>query len=59
MQNSIRISKSEYARLKKIQKYFEKFWAYFEHLQDIKKSRDDIKARRVTSQKKLFKDLGI
>lgn len=57
--NYIKIPKEEYSRLKKLQKYFEKFVEYFEHLQDIKKSREEIKAGKTVSQEKLFKELKI
>lgn len=57
--NYIKIPKEEYSKLKKLQKYFEKFVEYFEHLQDIKKAREDVKLGRTISQKKLFKELKI
>ena len=58
-QNYIRIPKEEYAKLKKLQKHFGFFLNYFEHLQDIKKAREEIKAGKTISQEKLFKELGL
>lgn len=55
----IQINKAEYARLKQLQKYFAAFWNYFEHIRAISEARKDIKAKRVLSQEKLFKKLGI
>ena len=55
----VRIPVEEYTRLKRLQEYFEGFWNYFEHLQDIKNARDDIKAKKVISQEEFFKKLGV
>lgn len=57
--NYIKIPKEEYFKLKKLQKYFKKFVEYFEHLQDIKKAREEIRAEKTISQEKLFKELKI
>lgn len=57
--NYIKIPKEEYFKLKKLQKYFEKFVEYFEHLQDIKKAREEVRLGKTISQEKLFKELKI
>jgi len=58
-QTYIRVPQTEYVRLKRIQKLTGEFWSYFEHLSDVKRAREDVKAGRLISQKKFFHDLGI
>lgn len=58
-QNYIRISKREYLKLKRLQKNFDAFLEYFEHIRDIKEARQDVKAGRVIPQERLFAELGI
>ncbi|HBT81443.1 hypothetical protein A2757_02495 [Candidatus Giovannonibacteria bacterium RIFCSPHIGHO2_01_FULL_48_47] len=55
----IKVSRTEYLRLRKLQKYFETFWNYLSHLRDIQEAREDIKAGRTIAQEKLFRKLGI
>ncbi|TSC78542.1 MAG: hypothetical protein G01um101433_207 [Parcubacteria group bacterium Gr01-1014_33] len=57
--NYIRIPKEEYIRLKQLQKYFGTFWSYFEHLQEIKKAREEIKVGKTIAQEDLFQKLGL
>jgi hypothetical protein len=54
----VSIPKTEYCRLKKLDEYFKDFWAYFEHLMDIKKAREEVGKNKIISQEKLFKKLG-
>lgn len=49
----------EYKRLKHIDKKFGEFFAYLNHLSDIQKSRSEVVVGKITSQEKLFKQLGI
>ena len=55
----INISKEEYVKLKTLEKRFSAFWNYIAHLKDIEEARRDIKSRRVTSQEKLFRKMGL
>lgn len=57
--DTITIPKTEYARLKKLDKRFKDFFAYIEYLMDIRESRKEIKKKKVVPQEKLFKDLGL
>jgi len=59
MQNYVKISREEYAQLKKLQKYFEAFWGYLTHLHDIREARRDVRDGRIMPQEKLFKKLGL
>lgn len=52
------IPKTEYLRLKKLDKRFQDFFTYFEYLTDIKKARKEVEQKKIISQKKLFKQLG-
>ena len=59
MKDSIYIPKTEYLRLKKLDKRFADFFAYIEHLTDICDARKEVKQGKVISQEKLFKQLGV
>lgn len=54
-----RISKTDYARFKKLERYFEPFLDYVEHLRGIKEARRDVKEGRTIDQEKLFRQLGM
>lgn len=54
----ISIPKTEYFRLKRIDKKFSGFWAYFENLIEIRDAREEIKQKKIIPQEKLFKQLG-
>lgn len=56
---TITIPKTEYVRLKKLDERFEEFWAYLERITDIKEAREEVKKKKVISQEKLFKNLGL
>ena len=56
---TVTIPKTEYIRLKKLNKRFEEFWAYLEHITEIKEAREEVKKKKVISQEKLFKNLGL
>ncbi len=56
--DKISISKTEYARLKKVDAYFRHFWEYMKNLIEIQEARKEIKNSEVISQEKLFKQLG-
>lgn len=56
--NKVSVSKTEYLRLKKLEKRFGDFLAYLENVADIRQARKEIKQKRVISQEKLFKQLG-
>ena len=55
---TVSISKSEYVRLKKIDKKFRDFLAYAEHFLEIREARNDVKRKKVIAQEKLFAKLG-
>ena len=55
----VHVRKEEYMKLKQLQRYFGAFLNYFEHTRSIANAREDIKTKRVISQEKLFKKLGI
>ena len=55
----IRVSKTEYAQLKKLQDYFEGFLDYIEHIRDIRKARQNIKDKKVIFQDNVIKELGL
>lgn len=57
--DTIIIPKTEYARLKKLDKRFKDFFAYIEYLIDIKEAREEIKKKKIVPQEKLFKELGL
>ncbi len=54
----ISIPRGEYIRLKKLEERFAVFFAYFEHLLDIREARKEAKQKKIISQEKLFKRLG-
>lgn len=56
--DKIFIAKSEYLRLKKLDKRFKDFWIYLENLMDIREAREEVKQKKIISQEKLFKQLG-
>lgn len=56
--NKISIPKTEYLRLKKLEKRFGDFLAYLENIMDIRQAREEIKQKKAVSQEKLFKHLG-
>ena len=55
----ISIPKTEYLRLKEIDKRFNNFWTYLKNSTEIKEPRKEIKQKKVISQEKLFKKLGL
>mgnify|MGYP001561023584 CR=1 FL=1 len=56
---TITVKKEEYLRLKKLEKSFGKLFNYFRHLYEISEARKEIKEKRIISQDKLFKKLGL
>ena len=56
--DSVYIRRSEYLRLKKLDKRFADFFAYIEYLADIREARKEVKLGKIISQEKLFKQLG-
>lgn len=58
IKDSISIPKTEYLRLKKLDRRFADFFMYIEHLTDIRDARKEVKQGKVISQEKLFKQLG-
>jgi len=55
----ISIPKTEYLRLKELDKRFNGFWAYLKNSTEIKEARKEIKQKKVIPQEKLFKKLGL
>ncbi|MEK7574346.1 MAG: hypothetical protein AAB514_02330 [Patescibacteria group bacterium] len=55
----ISIPKTEYRRLKNLDKHFRDFWLYLENLMDIREAREEVKQKKTISQEKLFKQLGL
>ena len=55
----ISIPKTEYLRLKEIDKRFNNFWTYLKNSTEIKEARKEIKQKKAISQEKLFKKLGL
>ena len=55
----IRISKEEYVKLKTLARRFGAFWNYFKHLKDVEEARSQVKKKKVISQRKLFRELGL
>ncbi len=43
---TITIPKTEYARLKKLDKQFDEFWAYLEHITRVKEAREEVKKKK-------------
>ncbi|MEK7181382.1 MAG: hypothetical protein AAB738_03585 [Patescibacteria group bacterium] len=56
---TVTIPKEEYLRLKKLDSRFRAFLAYLEEVADIRERRKDIKNKKVVSQERLFKKLGL
>jgi hypothetical protein len=56
--STVVISKVEYTRLKKIDRQFGDFLAYFDRVLEIRKARNEVKQGKVISQEKLFKKIG-
>ena len=54
----IYIPKQEYLRLKKVDEKFSAFFAYLDHIMDIRKARNEVIKKRVIRQDVLFKKLG-
>ena len=59
LKNRVSIRKSEYLRLKKMDERFRDFFAYIENVIDVREARKQITQKRVVSQEKLFKQLGL
>lgn len=55
----ISILKTEYLRLKELDKHFKSFWLYLENLMDTKRAREEVEQKKVIPQEKLFKKLGL
>lgn len=58
-QMSIQVPRSEYVRLKRVDRQFGAFLSYAAHLLDIKKAREDASAGRLIPQTALFRRLKI
>ncbi len=57
--DTVSIRKSEYLRLKKIDERFRDFFTYMEDVIDVREARKQIAQKRMVSQEKLFKQLGL
>jgi hypothetical protein len=57
--DTVSIPRTEYARLKKLDSRFREFFAYIEHLSEIRGARAEVKSRKFASQEAVFKNLGI
>ena len=57
--NTVSIARHEYIRLKKLDERFSVFFAYLEHLLDIREARKEVKKGKFIAQEKLFKRLGL
>mgnify|MGYP001587647839 CR=1 FL=1 len=55
----ISITKAEYMHLKKLDKHFKGFWMYLRNLMETREDRKEISQKKVISQDKLFKKLGL
>lgn len=58
LKNNISVPKSEYLRLKYIDRRFKDFFNYFENLIEISEAKKEIKRGKIIPQEKLFKKLG-
>ena len=58
VKDKVSIPRIEYLRLKKLDERFRDFFAYLEDLMDIREAREQVKQKKVISQKKLFKRLS-
>ncbi|MBI1755034.1 hypothetical protein HY250_04780 [Candidatus Azambacteria bacterium] len=54
----VSIVKTEYLRLKKLDRRFRGFFAYFENLADIREARGEVKQKKIVPQEKLFKQFS-
>lgn len=57
--SKVKVPKSEYLRLKKIDRQFGVFLSYAGHLLDIGKAREDVRAGHLISQEALFRRLRL
>jgi len=57
--NKIAVPKAEYLRLKKLEGRFHDFWAYMEHIIDVRMAREEVRNKQVIPQEKLFNRLGL
>lgn len=55
----VSIAKTEYLRLKKLDRHFRGFFAYLENMADIREARKEVKQKKIVSQEKLFEQLGL
>lgn len=56
---TVTIEKKEYTRLKKLDRSFGKFFDYVAYCSDIAEARKEVKEKKIISQEKLFKKLGL
>ena len=59
VKEKISIPKMEYLRLKELDKHFKDFWMYLRNLMETREARKEISQKKVISQDKLFKKLGL
>ena len=52
------ISKQEYFKLKNLEKRFQTFWNYIQHLIDVREARKEIEEGKIIPQEELFENLG-
>lgn len=57
--DKITIRREEYQRLKKLDQSFGRFIKYFTYLQAIAGARKEAKEKKIISQERLFKKLGL
>ena len=57
--NTISVPRNEYLRLKRLDDRFGGFFAYLDHLVDIREARKEIQRGKFVTQEKLFKRLGL
>ena len=55
----VSIAKTEYIRLKRLDRHFRGFFAYLENMADIRDARKEVKQKKMISQEKLFEQLGL
>ncbi len=58
LKNNISVPKSEYLRLKYIDRRFSGFLNYFENIIETREARKEVKRKKIIPQEKLFKKLG-
>lgn len=56
--DTLEIARSEYQRLKKLEKSFGRFLLFAEHARDISEAREELKGGEGIRQEELFKELG-